>query len=159
MGTWVWVAGGVSSADPRSGLGGYPVSSPGPDVVVLDSRDGAAMIAARRVNAGRVMQVAYDETWRWRMAGSDESAAAHRAWWSRLVAAVAYAPLVPRPPSLTSIDETPLASLVDAVGPSAPMEGRSAARTEDARITWMLFILIATSLLAEWTSRRLRGAR
>ena len=153
------VAGGVSSAEPRSGLGGYPVSSPAPEVVVLESRDGAAMIAARRVDAGRVMQVAYDETWRWRMAGGDESAAAHRAWWSRLVAAVAYAPLVPRGPSLTSIDETPLASLVDAVGRSAPMEGRSAAHTEDARITWMLFILIATSLVAEWTSRRLRGAR
>jgi hypothetical protein len=99
------------------------------------------------------------------MAGGDESAAAHRAWWSRLVAAVAYAPLAPLAPlaprgsGLTSVDETPLASLVDAVGPSTPMEGRIAAHSDNARLDWMLFILIAACLLAEWTSRRLRGAR
>ena len=153
------VAGAVSSAAPRTGLAGFPVASPGVDAVVLESRDGVAMIAARRLDAGRVMQVGYDETWRWRMAGGDESAAAHRAWWSRLVAGVAYAPLLPRGSGLTSVDETPLASLVDAVGPSTPMEGRIAAHTDNARLDWMLFILIAASLLAEWTSRRLRGAR
>ena len=153
------VAGAVTSAAPRTGLGGFPVSSPGADAVVLESRDGVAMIAARRVDAGRVMQVAYDETWRWRMAGGDESAAAHREWWSRLVAAVAYAPLVPRGSGTTSIDETPLASLVDALGPPTPMDGRPGARGDNARVTWMLFILVAACLLAEWTSRRLRGAR
>jgi len=153
------VAGAVTSAAPRTGLGGFPVSSPGADAVVLESRDGAAMVAARRVDAGRVMQVGYDETWRWRMAGGDESALAHRVWWSRLVAAVAYAPLVPRGSVMTSIDETPLASLVEALGPSTPMDGRLAARSDKARVTWMLFLLAAASLLAEWTSRRLRGAR
>jgi hypothetical protein len=153
------VAGAVASGAPRTGLGGYPVSSPGADAVVLESRDGVAMIAARRLDAGRVMQVGYDETWRWRMAGGDESAAAHRAWWSRLVAAVAYAPLVPRESGLTPIDEAPLASLVDALGPSAPIDGRPTAPTDGARITRMLFILTVASLLGEWTSRRLRGAR
>jgi len=117
------------------------------------------MIAARRLDAGRVMQLGYDETWRWRMGGGDESAAAHRAWWSRLVAAVAYAPLVPRGSRLTSVDETPLASLVDAIGPSTPMEGRTSPHRDSTRLDWMLFILIAASLLTEWTSRRLRGAR
>lgn len=153
------VAGAVASAAPRTGLGGFSVSSPGADAVVLESRDGVAMIAARRVDAGRVMQVGYDETWRWRMAGGDESAAAHREWWSRLVAAVAYAPLVPRGSGMTTIDETPLASLVDALGPATPMDGRLVARTDNARVAWVLFILVAASLLAEWTSRRLRGAR
>ena len=153
------VAGAVTSAAPRTGLGGYPVSAPGADAVVLESRDGVAMMAARRVDAGRVMHVGYDETWRWRMAGGDESVAAHREWWSRLVAAVAYAPLVPRSAGVPSIDETPLASLVDALGPPTPMDGGVAARRKTARITWMLFILVAASLLAEWTSRRLRGAR
>ncbi len=153
------VAGAVASAAPRTGLGGFSVSSPGADAVVLESRDGVAMIAARRIDAGRVMQVGYDETWRWRMAGGDESAAAHREWWSRLVAAVAYAPLVPRGSGMTTIDETPLASLVDALGPATPMDGRLVARTDNARLTWVLFILVAASLLAEWTSRRLRGAR
>ena len=117
------------------------------------------MMAARRVDAGRVMHVGYDETWRWRMAGGDESAAAHREWWSRLVAAVAYAPLVPRTSGVTSIDETPLASLVDALGPPTPMDGGVSTRRNTASITWMLFVLVAASLLAEWTSRRLRGAR
>jgi hypothetical protein len=60
---------------------------------------------------------------------------------------------------MTSIDETPLASLVDALGPSTVLEGGLAPRRDNARITWMLFILVAASLLAEWTSRRLRGAR
>jgi len=153
------VAGAVTSAAPRAGLGGYPVSAPGADAVVLESRDGVAMMAARRVDAGRVMHVGYDETWRWRMAGGDESAAAHREWWSRLVAAVAYAPLVPRTSGVTSIDETPLASLVDALGPPTPMDGGVSTRRNTASITWMLFVLVAASLLAEWTSRRLRGAR
>ena len=153
------VAGAVSSAAPRTGLGGFPVSSPAANAVVLEARDRVAMIAARRLDAGRVMQVGYDETWRWRMAGGDESAAAHRAWWSRLVAAVAYAPLVPRESGLPSLDETPLASLVDALGPSTPMVGRTSPHTDNTRLDWMLFILIAASLLTEWTSRRLRGAR
>jgi len=153
------VAGAVTSAAPRSGLGGFPVSSPGADAVVLESRDGVAMIAARRVDAGRVMQVGYDETWRWRMAGGDESAVAHREWWTRLVTAVAYAPLVPRASGMTSIDETPLASLVDALGPPTPTDGRLATPRDNSRVTWMLFVLVAASLLAEWTSRRLRGAR
>jgi len=153
------VAGAVTSAAPRTGLGGFPVSSPGADAVVLESRDDMVMIAARRVDAGRVMQVGYDETWRWRMAGGDESAAAHREWWSRLVAAVAYAPLIPRGSGMTSIDETPLASLVEALGPPTTMDGRPATRTDRARVTWMLFLLAAASLLVEWTSRRFRGAR
>ena len=153
------VAGAVASAAPRTGLGGFPVSSPGADAVVLESRDGVAMIAARRLDAGRVMQVGYDETWRWRMAGGDESAAAHREWWSRLVGAVAYAPLVPRGPGVRSIDETPLASLVAALGPPTPLDAGLVAHGDNARITWMLFILVAACLIAEWASRRLRGAR
>jgi hypothetical protein len=126
---------------------------------VLESRDGVAMIAARRVDAGRVMQVGYDESWRWRMAGGDEGAAAHREWWSRLLAAVAYTPLVPRNSGVIAVDETPLASLVDALGPATPTNARLAPRTDSRRITWILFTLIVVSLLAEWTSRRLRGAR
>ncbi len=153
------VAGAVSSAAPRTGLGGFPVSSPGAEAVVLESRDGAPMIAARRVDAGRVMQVGYDETWRWRMAGGDAGAAAHREWWSRLLAGVAYAPVVPRGSGVTAVDETPLASLVDALGPATPMDDQFVRRTDHARITWVLFALIVASLLAEWTSRRLRGAR
>jgi hypothetical protein len=111
------------------------------------------------VDAGRVVQTGYDETWRWRMSGGEEAVAAHREWWSRLVAAVAYAPLVPRASAPSALDETPLASLIDALGPAAPLDSRLVPRTNDARITWTLFALVVASLLAEWTSRRLRGAR
>jgi hypothetical protein len=153
------VAGAVASASPRTGLAAYPIASPRRDAVVLESRDGSVMVAARRVDAGRVIQVGYDETWRWRMGGGGEAALAHREWWSRLVAAVAYAPLVPRASAPSALDETPLASLIDALGPAAPLDSRLEPRTNDARITWTLFALVVASLLAEWTSRRLRGAR
>ena len=154
------VAGAVASPTPRLGLGAFPVASPRPDAVVLESRDGPVTVAARRVDAGRVVQLGYDETWRWRMAGGDEAAAAHREWWSRLIAAVAYAPLVPRPaPAGAEVDETPLASLIDALGPATSFDARDAARTDGTRLTRVLFALALASLLLEWTSRRLRGAR
>lgn len=153
------VAGGVASASPRTGLGAFPVTSRRPDAVVLESRDANALVAARRVDAGRVMQVGYDETWRWRMGGGDDAAAPHREWWSRLVAAVAYAPLVPRPSVASTVDEMPLAALVDALGPASPLDASLAPRRDAARITWILFALVVASLLTEWTSRRLRGAR
>jgi hypothetical protein len=135
------------------------VASLRPDAVALESRDANVMVAARRVDAGRVVQVGYDETWRWRMGGGDEAAAAHREWWSRLVAAVAYAPLVPRSSVAATVDEMPLASLVDALGPATPLDASLAPRRDTSRITWILFALVLASLLAEWTSRRLRGAR
>jgi hypothetical protein len=58
-------------------------------------------------------------------------------------------------------DPAPLASLVDALGPAA-RELPSARETDDDPGApplrgWMLVALLA-ALLAEWTSRRLRGA-
>jgi len=155
------VAGAVSSADPRTGLGVFPVASPRDDAVALESRGGVVTVAARRVDAGRVMQSGYDETWRWRMAGGDDAVAAHREWWSRLVSAVAYAPVVPRLGSdhNPAIDETPLASLIDALGAATPFDSPIAPRGDGTRTTRILFALVVVSLLLEWASRRLRGAR
>ena len=154
------VAGAVASTTPRAGLGAFPVTAPRSDVIVLESRDGAAVVAARRTDAGRVMQVGYDETWRWRMMGGDEATAAHREWWSRLVAGVAYAPIAPRDVSGSSfVDETPLASLVDALGPAASFDTRDARQRDGAASTPWLFGALLVSLLLEWMSRRLRGAR
>jgi hypothetical protein len=154
------VAGGVTSATPRAGLGAFPLTAPKPDVVTLESRGGAIVIGARRIDTGRVMQSGYDETWRWRMAGGDEAAAAHREWWSRLVAAVAYAPIVPRS-SVTgdAFDEAPLASLVDALGPPTPFSADLAPHRDTGFLTRLLFALVVVPLLLEWASRRLRGAR
>ena len=154
------VAGGVTSASPRTGLGGFPVGAPRSDAVALESRDSAVMVAARRVDAGRVIQSGYDETWRWRMAGGDEAAAAHREWWSRIVAAVAYAPLVPRSVATNgALDEAPLASLIEALGPATSYDPRLASHNDGGLITRALFALVVASLLVEWASRRLRGAR
>jgi hypothetical protein len=154
------VAGAVASSDPRTGLGVFPVASPVSEAVVVESRDGAATIAARRVGAGRVLQSGYDETWRWRMAGGDQAAAAHREWWSRLIAAVAYAPVVVRPATAAGmLDEAPLASLIHALGPPTTLDARMAPRTDNTGPSRILFALVVGSLLLEWASRRLRGAR
>src|SRR5690606_11885580 len=80
------------SEEPPHGLAPVPVASPRPDARVLEARDGAVAVAARRVGAGRVVQVGYVDSWRWRLAGRDDAVAAHRAWWSALVSGVAYAP-------------------------------------------------------------------
>ena len=42
----------------------------------------ASSLAARRAGAGRVVQLGYDETWRWRLAGSGDAPTAHRDYWS-----------------------------------------------------------------------------
>jgi hypothetical protein len=154
------VAGAVASSAPRTGLGAFPVAPPRDDAVVLETRSNAVVVAARRVDAGRVVQVGYDETWRWRMAGGDEAASAHRAWWSRIVSAVVYAPLISRQARSSSrIDETPLASLVEALGRPATDDAGATTHGGPQWLTWFLFMLAVTSLLLEWMSRRLRGAR
>ena len=153
------VAGAVASSDPRTGLGAFPVASVRADAVPLESRDRAVLIAARRVGVGRVIQLGYDETWRWRMAGGDAAATAHREWWSRLVAAVAYAPIVRRASTGdVMIDETPLASLVDALGAPVSLDRTLVPPRDETGITRLLFAVAMLGLLLEWTSRRLRGA-
>jgi hypothetical protein len=154
------IAGGVASASPRSGLGVFPIMLRRTDAVTLETRDGAPVVAARRVDAGRALQSGYDETWRWRMAGGDEAASAHREWWSRLVAAVAYAPVVPRLSAMgVAVDEMPYASLIDALGPATPLDARLTRTADPLATDRLLFALVVMSLLVEWTSRRLRGAR
>lgn len=134
--------------------GFYPVQSLAGNAVALDSRDGAVAIAARRIESGRVMQIGYDDTWRWRMAGADGSVEAHRAWWSRAVVAVAY---VPDGRDVASAPASaPLAHLVAAIGPAAPVS-RAASGLAVSRTVILIFIMIL--LCTEWVSRRLRGLR
>ena len=151
------------SAAPRRALALAALSALAPDALALERRDGAIAIAAHRAGRGRVVQLGYLDTWRWRMAGVDSNAAAaHRSWWSSLVSAVAYAPRVPLASSAAT-DPAPYAALVDHLGTPRPLERR------DARTTWKiielerlrpwLLGLFVGSLLAELASRRLRGAR
>jgi hypothetical protein len=146
-----------ASTSPRRALGFFPVIALLPDAVALESRDGRVVAAARRVGAGRVVQLGYDETWRWRLAGSGDAPAAHRDYWSTVVAAAAYRAASPITSAAQNADAAPLASLYADLGaPTAP-----AAMTLHVTpgLRWWMFAVLALLLLGEWSSRRLRGAR
>ncbi len=135
--------------------GFYPVAALRDDGVTLERRGGGVAIAARRVGAGRVVQVGYDDSWRWRMAGAAGSEAAHREWWSRVVGSVAYAPDSARGVT-TRGASAPLASLADHLGPARSAAPASSRGPVDQGILISFIMLL---LLAEWASRRLRGLR
>jgi hypothetical protein len=146
--------GGLLTSAPRRGLGGRALGGLRPDALVLERRGSIVTMAARRHELGRVIMIGYDDLWRWRMQGGEMSPEDHRAWWSRLVSSVAYAPLAP--PSASKGDPAPLASLHATLGPPGGMVGGPTA----PRIPWphLLFSACLLLLMIEWTSRRLRGA-
>lgn len=149
----------VGVADPRRALGLRPITSLAPDAIPLEQRGGAVAVAAHRVGSGRIVQVGYEESWRWRMSGPEGAVAAHRRWWSGLVASVAYRATLPVAGTVPSHD-APLARMVARLGPAdsalrAPGgQGGRRVRWPD----WWLCALGLGALLAEWASRRLRGA-
>lgn len=149
---------GFATASPRSGLAATALSSLAPGAIVLERRGRAPVAVAARVALGRVLLLGLQETWRWRMAGGAGAPAAHRDWWSALTASVAYAPraTVAGPP--TALDPAPYAGLVVALG--AP-DATAAGTTPIPRDVWtpLLFGIALAALLAEWASRRTRGAR
>lgn len=148
-----------TSGQPRRALGFFSLTNMRPDAVLLESRDGRAALAARRVGAGRVLQIGYDETWRWRMQGGAEGPEAHRRWWSAAIAATARRVAVARDSSGVDLGAAaPLAALTASFGPSQPPPvdaARPPARQGTA--PWMVAVA-ALLLLAEWASRRTRGA-
>ncbi len=135
-----------------------PVVALKADALVLDRRDGAITTAVRRHVAGRVLQQGYVDTWRWRMSGDDASLAGHRAWWTRSVAGVAYAPHFARP-SQERREEAPMAALVAALGESVAPASMSLGTAAGSISMWWLFGVLSMTLLGEWASRRLRGSR
>ena len=139
-------------------LGLVPAASLKPGAVALERRGATTVLAARRHVAGRVLHQGYLETWRWRMSGGDESANDHRAWWTRAASSVAYAPVVRSVANVES-DDAPMASLVEDLGPPSSVGGPSLASTAATVPIWWLFIALATCLLGEWASRRLRGVK
>ncbi|MEO7683865.1 MAG: hypothetical protein ABIU86_07990, partial [Gemmatimonadaceae bacterium] len=66
-----------------------PITQLRSDAVPLERRSSAVAISARRVLAGRALQIGYDETWRWRMGGGANALRDHRSWWTGLVSSVA----------------------------------------------------------------------
>jgi hypothetical protein len=145
--------GALLGPHPRSGLNtrAFLVSSH----VVFERRDGAAVVGAVRVGAGRVLNAGYDDTWRLRMVSPDDRAPdRHREWWSSLVGSVAQVRLIPRetPP----VDEAPYAATVAALGSPQPPGQLPDGGTP---FPWnaLLAAIAAAALLGEWLSRRLRG--
>ena len=129
------------------------------DAVPLEARDGRVIAAARRVGAGRVVQLGYDETWRWRLAGSGDAPAAHRDYWShggrRLPRIVRRRRL--RTHRCASGDAAPLASLYADLGaPSAAPRRRS---TSAPGLRWWMFALLALLLLGRMGVAAARGVR
>lgn len=153
-----------TAARPREFLALSPLRGLAPDAVVIEHSGEDVAAAARRVGNGRVLQVGYHDSWRWRMAAAEDDAVdAHRAWWAALVSGVAYAPRHELAAPITA-EPTPLATLVDALGPRAahqPPDARQvdARWIDDSRLIPWLLALFFSALLMEWASRRLRGAR
>ena len=133
--------------------GFYPVRALKPGATALDRRAGSIVIAARRSGAGRVVQVGYDDTWRWRMAGAPGADAAHREWWSRVVGSVAYVPSSAARPALRGGD-APVAHLAERVGTARNAAPSAGGVHIDQRILMALILIL---LCVEWASRRLRG--
>lgn len=120
--------------------------------------DGDTIVAARVVGNGRVLQIGYEETWRWRLAPT-ETTPDHEAWWARTLATAArvrWAFAERRNAHATLVDPAPYAALVDALGPPA---SESAHATGECS-AWLplLFGLCVTALVAEWAMRRAKGA-
>ncbi len=151
-------AASISFADstPRRALGFYPIAARD-GAIAVESLDGAMVVAARRVGAGRVVQIGYDATWRWRMQGGGDSPDAHRNWWSMVVGSAAYRASHALAAADEALDPAPLAATVAALGePSAPERASATPAAPPTLRGWMLPALLAM-LLAEWASRRLRG--
>jgi hypothetical protein len=131
--------------------------APRSDAVVLEQQGGRVAAAARRTASGRVIQLGYEDTWRWRLAGGANAVAAHRDWWSGLVSAVAYRAAIPVASPVPN-DAAPLAALVSALGPPTPNATRDSSTERWRPSPTLLFSAIIALLLAELASRRLRGA-
>lgn len=142
----------------------HDASSVGPSgagAVVLEQRaDGD--VRAGRFGAGRVLRIGIPELWRMRLSAGDSIAdpvARHRAWLASAVASVAYAPRIASGAPWPD-DPAPYADLIARLGPAGDL---STASPNAATLTGvsdaLLAVLLGVSLLAEWLSRRLRGAR
>lgn len=146
--------GALLGPSPRDGLDArtFTVSA---GMVPLERRREHPVVVGRRVGAGRVVGIGYDDTWRLRMTPPNEAAPdAHRVWWSSLVAGVAHSRLAAR--AGAPVDEAPLAAAFDVLGPPVS-EGEPPGRRPAFPWDAVLAAAAALALILEWLSRRLRG--
>jgi uncharacterized membrane protein len=96
------------------------------------------------------------------MQGEESAVRDHRLWWSRIVgaaAAVERAAAAPPPTDRASLEapsSAPLAELVHALGPAVQRDVKP--QNPPAPLSPWIGALILGLLLAEWASRRARGA-
>lgn len=145
----------VTDTHPREALELAPITPLHRETVVLESRGSLASIAARRFGAGRVLQIGYLDAWRWRMAGGEAAAEAHRTWLASLVARVALPGRMPLPTG--DFEAAPLAALIDRLG--APTIEAPAGSDRGRELSKWIFWFLAPFLLLEWGLRRIRGSR
>ncbi len=152
----------VSAASPRRALPLVPIDQLVAGAVALERRDDLVAVAARRVGAGRVLQVGFEDSWRWRMTGPDGAREAHRRWWASLVASAspdALSEATQTVRSAVSTWDAPLARMVADLGAPDPQATIPTSSGEPAGTSaWWWGVLALTALLGEWASRRLRGA-
>lgn len=159
------VAGALRTASPRDGLAFRRLAPIARAVVLQFDGVGNARTAmvARRYGAGRSVATGYRESWHWRMEGNDDGIDAHRAWWAALASAAAFAP----GPTITADrsqttgfpgEAAPYADVVARLGAptTRPMAMMPSTPAHSRR--WLLYMIAVSALLAEWGSRRLRGA-
>ena len=142
-------------AEPLNATPVYPLVDVRADAVRLSTRGSSITSAARREGAGRVLQVGFDETWRWRMQGGADAIATHRAWWSRVVASVAATHRAPSPKPTRPKARRWRAWSTRSAAVRRSLPDRIGARP----VPRWLFPALLLTLLAEWGSRRWRGAR
>ena len=135
-----------------------PITSLRSDATPFEKGGAAVAIAADRVGAGRVLQLGYEDTWRWRMGGGDGAVRDHRLWWTRLVSSVAHAPRIPRTTSTMSANGAPMIGLVTAIGSVTHVGARSGLSGNQSDSMVWLFVIFTLGLIGEIASRRLRGA-
>lgn len=145
----------VTDSLPRITLGLVPITPLHPDAVVLESRGTVPAVAARRIGAGRVVQVGYQDLWRWPMAGDSLAPDQFRNWVAGLVVRVAVVGRTTQ--EARDADPAPRAMLVDRLGsPTPPV---ATIGESNAALPWWLLALVTGAFLVEWASRRIRGAR
>jgi hypothetical protein len=146
------------TGEPLHALPLIPLTALRADAVVLERRDAAVAVAARRVAAGRVVQSGVEESWRWRMQGGASGAREHREWWTRLVSAAAgSAPSAPTAQATHPADvSAPRAAMVQRLGPA--VSAAPIIPSDPRPLPAWLGAITLVLMVAEWASRRARGA-
>ena len=147
----------TDTTHPRRAFQTFPITQLKTGAVPIERRDSTITVAGRRIGTGRVLQVGYVDTWRWRLGGVEgDPVHDYELWWSNMLSSVVDAPRTALAVS-GSVEPTPMASLVATLGPSETEAAPQPNPLDDPRLLRILFGIAVGAFLLEWASRRLRG--